>query len=171
MPYWSFAGDASRIGTAMLFLDDADRGNGTLEVVPEVCTVTACGPAAPTCVGSAAWRSIPILADGLETVAVEVPAGSVVYFGSTLVHRSAPNTSDRERRSLLLSYQPPGNKHLIDASVTSVRLLRHVSSVPRGRSKRRSRRPCGRSRRAPGRAGGQVASGWRRRGRGGGRRR
>jgi ectoine hydroxylase-related dioxygenase (phytanoyl-CoA dioxygenase family) len=114
MPYWSFAGDASRIATAMLFLDDADRGNGTLEVVPGSHR-DGLWPGRTDVRGFGRLEIDPTLADGLETVAVEVPAGSFVYFGSTLVHRSAPNTSDRERRSLLLSYRPPGNKHLIDA--------------------------------------------------------
>ena len=113
LPYWGDAADATRIATAMLFLDDSDLGNGTLEVVP----------------GShldGRWRTRtdgdpfgqleidPALEEGIETLALEVPAGSVVYFGSTLVHRSAPNTSDRERRSILYSYQPPGAPHMRD---------------------------------------------------------
>lgn len=113
LPYWSDATHPTRTATAMLFLDDADLGNGTLEVVP----------------GShrdGRWRNRtdgdafgkleidPALEAGLEMVPIEVPAGSVVYFGSTLVHRSAPNTSDRERRSLLYSYQPAGAPHMRD---------------------------------------------------------
>jgi hypothetical protein len=48
-------------------------------------------------------------------VPVEVPAGSVVYSGATLVHRSAPNTSDRQRRSPVFSFQPAGAPHLREA--------------------------------------------------------
>ena len=34
-PYWEkFADDASRVATAMLFLDDSSLENGTLEVIP-----------------------------------------------------------------------------------------------------------------------------------------
>lgn len=37
---------------------------------------------------------------------VEVPAGSVVAFSSTLLHRSGPNTTHRPRRSFLCQYTP-----------------------------------------------------------------
>lgn len=111
LPYWYDAADATRIATAMLFLDDADVGNGTLEVVPG----SHRDGRWPTRTDGDAFTKLEIdldLAAGAATVPVEVPAGSVVYFGSTLVHRSAPNTSDRERRSLLFSYQPPGAPHM-----------------------------------------------------------
>jgi hypothetical protein len=112
-PYWSDAKDASRIATAMMLLDDADTDNGTLEVVP----------------GShlqGLWHTRtdadyfgnleidPAAENGLRTVPIELHAGSVVYFGPFLVHRSAPNRSDRERRALLFSYQPPGAPDMRD---------------------------------------------------------
>jgi ectoine hydroxylase len=112
-PYWSNTADASRIGTAMVFLDDSDMENGTLEVVP----------------GShqqGQWRTRsdrdpfgnleidPALETTAATRPLEVPAGSVVYFGAFLVHRSAPNRSRRERRALLYSYQPAGSPDMRD---------------------------------------------------------
>jgi hypothetical protein len=116
-PYWDgFADDPARTATAMLFLDDADLGNGTLQVLPGSHT-------------SGRWQTRtdrdvfgnleaePGLEDGRDVVAVEVPAGSVVYFGSFLVHKSAPNTSGRERRSLLYSYAPAGNRHSRELSL------------------------------------------------------
>ena len=111
MPYWSFTNDPTRIATAMLFLDDADRGNGTLEVVPRSHRDGLWQQRTD----SDAFGSLeidPNLETGADIVPVEVPAGSVVYFGSTLVHRSGPNTSDRERRSLLFSYAPPDQPHM-----------------------------------------------------------
>jgi hypothetical protein len=114
LPYWGFAQDATRIATAMLFLDDADLGNGTLEVVPRSHTQGVwSGRQDADDFGQ--LEIDPALEEDLTTVPVEVPAGSVVYFGATLVHRSAPNTSDRERRSLLFSYQPAGAPHLREA--------------------------------------------------------
>ena len=41
-------------------------------------------------------------------------AGTVVFFGPFLVHRSEPNRSDRQRRGLLISYQPAGCRHIRD---------------------------------------------------------
>ena len=110
-PYWEgFATDASRIATAMLFLDDASLDNGTLEVVPGSHT-------------QGKWTTRrdrddfgnleidPSAEAGVTTVPIEVEAGSVVYFGAFLVHKSAPNRSADERRSLLFSYQPGGWPH------------------------------------------------------------
>ena len=48
-------------------------------------------------------------------IPLEVPAGSVVWFGSLLVHRSAPNRTKQDRRALLYSYQPTGRRHLREA--------------------------------------------------------
>jgi ectoine hydroxylase-related dioxygenase (phytanoyl-CoA dioxygenase family) len=47
-------------------------------------------------------------------VPLEVQAGSVVYFGSLLVHMSEMNISDRERRALLFSYGPTNQRHLTE---------------------------------------------------------
>ena len=41
--------------------------------------------------------------------------GSVVMFGSYLVHHSQPNTSSQPRRALLFSYQPPGAPHMLES--------------------------------------------------------
>ena len=110
-PYWErFANDATRVATAMLFLDDSNVENGTLRVVPGSHT-------------RGKWRTRsdsdpfgnleidPALDDEAAAVPVEVPAGSVVYFGAFLVHKSAPNRSGKDRRALLYSYQPAGFTH------------------------------------------------------------
>jgi Phytanoyl-CoA dioxygenase (PhyH) len=117
-PYWLDTAEApERVATAMLFLDDADESNGCLEVVPGSHK-------------SGRWRN---RADSDEFGANEVDAdaypdvvpqplplaaGSVVMFGSMLVHCSAPNRSNRERRALLYSYQPAGHRTMVDALVT-----------------------------------------------------
>jgi ectoine hydroxylase-related dioxygenase (phytanoyl-CoA dioxygenase family) len=119
-PYWvQVAEEASEIATAMLFLDDSTLDNGCLQVVP----------------GShrdGAWKG---RTDGdrfsaneidtaryqhIDVVPVEVPAGSLILFGPFLVHQSAPNTSERERRALLFSYQPPGRRTQREALAASL---------------------------------------------------
>ena len=112
-PYWSDAEDASRIATAMMFLDDSDTDNGTLEVVPG----SHRNGQWQTRTDSDFFGNLeidPATGDGVTTVPLEVPAGSVVYFGPFLVHRSAPNRSERERRALLFSYQPAGAPDIRD---------------------------------------------------------
>jgi ectoine hydroxylase-related dioxygenase (phytanoyl-CoA dioxygenase family) len=113
-PYWADTGGAEDIATAMLFLDDATVENGCLRV-------------APGSHKSGKWTTRTdgdeFLAneidmtqyDDVDLVPLELEAGSVVMFGSFLVHQSLPNHSDRERRSLLYSYQPAGREHSLEA--------------------------------------------------------
>jgi ectoine hydroxylase-related dioxygenase (phytanoyl-CoA dioxygenase family) len=112
-PYWSeLSPVAGQVATAIIFLDDATRENGCLEVAPGSHRG-----------GLRARRSVegfgnlemdPARYDLTQLVAVEVPAGSVVFFGAFLVHRSMPNRSGADRRALLYSYQPAGHPHLRD---------------------------------------------------------
>jgi ectoine hydroxylase-related dioxygenase (phytanoyl-CoA dioxygenase family) len=109
-PYWQFADDPTRIVTAMLFLDDATLENGTLEVLPGSHKR---GPW-PTRTDRDDFGNLeldPTYVEGHTPVALEVPAGTVVWFGPLLVHKSEPNRSAKERRTLLYSYQPKGFEH------------------------------------------------------------
>lgn len=114
-PYWvGVAEDAREIVTAMLFLDDATLANGCLQVVPGSHK-------------SGVWQGRRdgdrFAANEIDTAAypdvvpvpVEVPAGSLILFGPFLVHQSAPNTSEHDRRALLYSYQPPGRRTQLQA--------------------------------------------------------
>jgi ectoine hydroxylase len=112
-PYWEFADDRSRVVTAMLFLDDATLENGTLQVLPGSHKR---GPW-PLRTDSDVFGNLemdPTEVEGHTPVALEVKAGSVVWFGPLLVHTSEPNRSDRERRALLFSYQPKGFTHALE---------------------------------------------------------
>lgn len=112
-PYWQFADDPTRTVTAMVFLDDATLENGTLEVLPGSHKK---GPW-PTRTDLDDFGNLemdPKSVEGLTPVALEVPAGSVVWFGPLLVHKSEPNRSAKERRTLLYSYQPHGFTHSRD---------------------------------------------------------
>jgi ectoine hydroxylase len=114
VPYWrDEADDVDRIVTAMLFLDDATLENGTLQVLPGSHTSGEWA----TRTDADAFGNLemdPRAIEGRTPVALEVPAGSVVFFGPLLVHTSEPNRSDRERRALLYSYQPAGLSHMLD---------------------------------------------------------
>ena len=108
-PYWvGNAEDPDAKVTVLLALDAADKENGCLDVIP----------------GSHLWETIPFKesdqpferneidesqVDLAELISVEVPAGSLVVFGSRLVHRSGVNDSDRDRRAILYTYQPVGH--------------------------------------------------------------
>lgn len=115
-PYWAdVTRVASRIATAIVFLDDATIENGCLQVLPGshrrgVWKGRSDGDA------FLANEIDPAVAEDERDhlVAVEVPAGSVLLFGAFLVHQSAPNTSGRDRRALLYSYQPAGEPTMRD---------------------------------------------------------
>lgn len=112
-PYWEFAEDRHRIVTAMLFLDDATLENGTLQVIPGSHTS---GPW-PMRTDSDLFGNLemdPKAVEGYTPIALEVPAGSVVFFGALLVHKSDPNRSAKDRRALLYSYHPAGFTHARD---------------------------------------------------------
>ncbi len=109
-PYWvDVADDANRIATAVLFLDAADRGNGCLQVAPGSHLTGVQEMRSEE--GFGANEMDPARFDRSQLVALEVPAGSVVFLGPLLVHRSEPNRSDEDRRALLYSYQPEGYRH------------------------------------------------------------
>lgn len=105
-PYWEATYDEpDNKVTAMLFLDDASLENGTLQVLPG----SHIRGKARTRTDRDFFGNLeldPKEAEGKRPVALEVPAGSVVWFGPFLIHKSEQNTSDRERRSLLYTYQP-----------------------------------------------------------------
>jgi ectoine hydroxylase len=89
----------------MLFLDDATLENGTLQVLPG----SHIRGKARTRTDRDLFGNLeldPREAEGKRPVALEVPAGSVVWFGAFLIHKSEQNTSDKHRRSLLYTYQP-----------------------------------------------------------------
>ncbi|MGW0337236.1 phytanoyl-CoA dioxygenase family protein [Streptomyces sp. NPDC003011] len=110
-PYWyCCAGpDAGDIATAMIYLDDVTADNGALTLVPgsHLAGPAPRDRAEPTGLLVDAARS-----DVSGAVTIEAPAGSVLMFPGLIVHRSGPNTSPRDRRSLLLCFQPAGRPTL-----------------------------------------------------------
>ncbi|HKN00837.1 MAG TPA: phytanoyl-CoA dioxygenase family protein [Candidatus Binataceae bacterium] len=112
-PYWADqTAAASRVATAMLFLDDATAENGCLEVVPGSHREGVQKRRAVE--GLGAMEIDTAKYDHSRLVQLPVQAGAVVFFGPFLVHRSMPNRSRADRRALLYSYQPAGFAHLRD---------------------------------------------------------
>jgi hypothetical protein len=82
--------------SAMVAIDDADEGNGGLEVV-SACFDRVLPLDGRGCVD----RSIEA---GLVWEPVGVPAGATLWFHSRTPHRSGPNRSARPRRALYPTY-------------------------------------------------------------------
>lgn len=109
-PYWEQVSPiAHQVATAMVFLDDASVENGCLEVAPGSHTSGKFKQRRADGVGGKEMD--PDAFDLSRLVPLEVPAGSIAFFGAFLVHRSLPNRSAYDRRALLYSYQPKGNPH------------------------------------------------------------
>ena len=101
---------AARIATAVIFVDEARRDNGCLEVVPGSHREGLQARRPVEGFGSLEMDAAAF--DDSRLTPLEVSAGSVVFFGPFLAHRSQANRSGDDRRALLFSYQPAGHPHL-----------------------------------------------------------
>ena len=121
-PYWYVAvgSDAADIATAVLFLDDATAGNGAVRVLPGSHLL---GPARRDPDDPTGFLADASALDADREVVLEVPAGSIVFFGAFLVHRSSPNRSPSHRRALLPSFQPAGRPRLQDVPFRPERVV------------------------------------------------
>ena len=109
-PYWvDVSDDVDMIATAVVFLDAAHAENGCIEVLPGSHRLGLQETKSET--GFAANEIDESKIDLSGLIPLEVAAGSAVFFGPRLVHRSRHNASDEDRRAILFSYQPEGLKH------------------------------------------------------------
>lgn len=93
--------------TAMwLAIDDADRENGGMVVVPGTGDSQIACPQETDNTKFFTSHHVPV-PEGLREVAVDLKAGDVLFFNGSLIHGSYPNTSeDRFRRSFICHYVP-----------------------------------------------------------------
>lgn len=118
-PYWRpMTKVAHKIMTALIYLDDATIANGCLEVAPGSHRDGMVAERI-TKEGFGANEMDPARYDTAALIPVEAPAGTVVFFGGFLVHRSLPNRSAQDRRALLYSYQPAGYPHSLEITKLS----------------------------------------------------
>ena len=89
--------------TLWVALDDVSRANGTISLLP--WSVVGEGELLEHRWDEAteSWVGYDGDEQGVE---IEVPAGSIVCFSSLSLHRSAPNTTERPRRSYVMQYTP-----------------------------------------------------------------
>jgi len=105
-PYWAhFCDHLDQLPNVLVALDDAALDNGCLRVIrgshrrgllPGREGEGRLGP----------LFTHPEAFDESQQVPAVVPAGSAVFFSPHTVHGSEPNTSDRPRRAVVLTYQP-----------------------------------------------------------------
>ena len=89
----------------MVAFDDASEANGCLRVV-RGSHRQGCLPGTSDGTQLGGFFTSPDHFDEAQQVALEVPAGSLIFFSPHAVHGSQPNQSARPRRAIVLTYQP-----------------------------------------------------------------
>ncbi|MBB5837699.1 phytanoyl-CoA dioxygenase family protein [Kribbella italica] len=120
-PYWyGCAGSSAyEIATAIVMLDDNTVANGAMTLVPGSHLG---GPARRDPRDPTGLYVDPAAVDESAAVTIEAPAGSVLMFPGLMVHRSAPNRTATDRRSLLFCFQPAGRPELSALTYDAERL-------------------------------------------------
>ena len=109
----------------LFYLDDASRSNGCLKIIPGSHT----GPLLSHTRDGLFQGRVTEPVDGSGAVFVEGGAGTAIFLHCMAPHASAPNTSSRPRRTLILSYRAADAFRIYDgenttASEAFVRLVR-----------------------------------------------
>ena len=102
-----FGTDSDRVVSCGIYLQDADRDNGCLQVVPGSHRQGRIAEHEHTPGTHGSWTRV----DESRAVALPLPAGSVVLFSANLLHGTADNLSSRTRYSTAWHYIP-GALHL-----------------------------------------------------------
>ncbi len=121
-PYWyCCAGDAAYdIATAIVMLDDNTVDNGAMTLIPGSHLD---GPAPRDPLEPTGLLVDPLSVAVDRAVTVTAPAGSVLMFPGLMIHRSAPNRTATDRRSLLFCFQPAGRPELSALTYNAERLV------------------------------------------------
>jgi phytanoyl-CoA hydroxylase len=108
----------------LFYLDDSDRGNGCLQVIPRRHRD---GIMNHTSGGFFAGRiTEPVPAS--DAISIEGQAGTAIFLHGMTPHASAPNSSPRPRRTLILGYRA-ADAYPVYYGETTVRSERHVRLV------------------------------------------
>lgn len=120
-PYWIHDCEhVDLLPNVMVVLDAASRVNGCFEVI-RGSHREGCLPGTDDGTQLGGFYTDPRRFDLASAVALEVPAGSLVFFDPHIVHGSAPNTSDQPRRALVITYQPADHPTLKSRRIHNIR--------------------------------------------------
>jgi len=117
----------------LFYLDDADRQNGCLQAIPGVHRNGILDHTS----GGYFRGQITEHVDESRAVAIEGTAGTAIFLHGMTPHASAPNTSQRPRRTLILGYRA-ADAYPIYVGETTLSAERYVRFV-RGRHCSRAR--------------------------------
>ncbi len=119
-PYWVHdCGHVDRLPNVMITFDPAAETNGCFRVI-RGSHLAGCLPGTSNGTQLGGFYTDPDCFDEADQVAMEVPAGSVIFFDPHTVHGSLPNTSNDARRAIVITYQPGGYPALKSGEVRNV---------------------------------------------------
>ena len=113
----------------LFYLDDADRTNGCLQVIPGVHKNGIVNHSRDGFFRGQITEPV----DTSKAIAIEGVAGSAIFLHGMTPHASAPNTSSHARRTLILGYRA-ADAYPIYAGETTLHAERHVRLVRGERS-------------------------------------
>ncbi|MCC5887082.1 MAG: phytanoyl-CoA dioxygenase family protein [Gammaproteobacteria bacterium] len=120
-PYWIHdCGHVDLLPNVMVVLDDASAANGCFKVI-RGSHREGCLPGTDDGTQLGGFYTDPRRFDAARAVALEVPAGSLVFFDPHIVHGSGPNPSASPRRALIITYQPAGHPTLKSRRIRNIR--------------------------------------------------
>ncbi len=106
-PYWAYGAEAlDKLVSVLMYLDDANKENGCLWVIPGSHKHGVLQGLKNRGVLGALYTDVDLLER--EAMPADFPAGSVLYFHPDLVHGSQSNRSNTNRRVFVVAYQPGG---------------------------------------------------------------
>ncbi len=121
-PYWIHDCDhVDLLPNVLLAIDDASEANGCLRIV-RGSHRQGCLPGTSDGSQLGGFFTSPEHFDESRQVALEVPAGSLIFFSPHAVHGSQPNYSPQQRRAIVLTYQPGDQPMLKNGCVRNVRV-------------------------------------------------
>ena len=119
-PYWIHDSDhVDCLPNVMVTFDDANKGNGCLQVI-RASHLEGCLPGTDDGSQLGGFFTDPACFCEEDAVAMEVPAGSLIFFSPHSIHGSGPNRSTQNRRAIILTYQPVGYPALKSGQVRNI---------------------------------------------------
>ena len=103
--YWKCL--PANLVSCWLTFDDVDLHNGAMQFIPGSHLRPMIHDQAQ---GSDVLLDMGKLVDDSQAVVADLPAGGITLHHCQTLHRTAPNTTDRQRRALAIHYMTPGTK-------------------------------------------------------------
>ena len=119
-PYWIHDSDhVDQLPNVMVAFDDADINNGCFKVI-KGSHKRGCLPGKDDGTQLGGFYTNTDCFDESDQVAMEVSAGSVIFFDPHTVHGSGANESDQPRRAIIITYQPANFPQLKSGQIRNV---------------------------------------------------